>query len=118
MSYRDDARIVEKEAWWTVGKFLPLFLIVVMLLAALGFGLRSAGLWGNAYVGRKVFEQTQSYVHGKNTYIARLRLQFENAKDEKQAESLRRLILEEAETIDEGNLTNSNQLFIARLRQR
>lgn len=64
---------------------------------------------------REVFEQTQSYVQGKNTYIARLRLQYEVAEGQ-QKEGLRRIILSEAETIDDENLTPSNRSFIANLR--
>jgi len=115
VSYRDDANGVAREARWTFWRFLPIVLVVLVVLTGIGFALRSAGLIGEAYVDRKIFEQTQSYVHGKNTYIARLRMQYESA-DPNTSESLRRLILEEAETIDESNLTDSNREFIARLR--
>lgn len=64
---------------------------------------------------REVFEQTPSYVQGKNTYIARLRLEYETAEGE-QKEALRRLILTEAETIDEENLTPANRSFVYGLR--
>ena len=64
---------------------------------------------------REVFEQTQSYVQGKNTYIARLRLQYEAAEGP-QKESLRRLVLQEAETIDDDNLTSVNRAFVNSLR--
>ena len=64
---------------------------------------------------RNVFENTQSYVHGKNTYIERLRLQYETSNGPEK-ESLRRLILEEASTIDPSNLTASNRSFIGSLR--
>lgn len=65
-------------------------------------------------VERQVFEQTQSYVQGKNTYISRLRLQYESAS-EQQREALRRLILSEAETISRENLTYANQAFVSSL---
>jgi len=64
---------------------------------------------------REVFEETQSFVHGKNTYIARLQLQYESAEGE-QKEAIRRLVLEEASTISDENLTPSNRAFIRRLR--
>lgn len=64
---------------------------------------------------REVFVNTQSYVQGKNTYIARLRLQYETAEGPEK-ESLRRLIIEEASTIDPANLTSSNQGFVRSLR--
>ena len=64
---------------------------------------------------REVFEQTQSYVQGKNTYISRLRLQYESAEG-KHKEALRRVILSEAETIDNENLTPANRSFVNSLR--
>ena len=66
-------------------------------------------------VRRQVFEQTPSYTQGKNTYIGRLRAQYESAEGP-QKESIRRLILEEAGTIDENNLTSSNRAFVNSLR--
>jgi hypothetical protein len=69
-----------------------------------------------AEVQREVFEQTPSYVQGKNTYIARLRAQYETA-DEGHKESLRQLILSEAETIDDDNLTERNRNFVNGLRE-
>jgi len=72
--------------------------------------------WAPRYrnVQRQVFEQSQSYVQGKNTYISRLRLQYENVP-EQQKEALRRLILSEAETITRENLTSANRTFINNL---
>lgn len=69
--------------------------------------------WAPKYrnVQREVFEQTQSYVQGKNTYISRLRLQYEST-EEGQREALRRMILSEAETISRENLTPGNRSFI------
>ena len=60
---------------------------------------------------REVFEQTQSYVQGKNTYIARLRLQYEMADGSKKS-ALRGLVLSEAATIDNNKLTPANRAFV------
>lgn len=65
-------------------------------------------------VRREVFENTPSYVQGKNTYLARLRAEYEVA-DGIQKEALRRLILSEAETIELENLTPGNRSFIHNL---
>ncbi len=56
--YRDDAREFHKEARWTFWKFLPLVILVMVVLAVIGFGLRSAGLIGTTVVERKVFEES------------------------------------------------------------
>lgn len=56
--YRNDARVVAKEARWTFWRFLPLILGAMVVLAMVGFGLRSAGLIGGTIVERKVFEQS------------------------------------------------------------
>lgn len=58
MSNYRDARRVESDARWTFGRFLPLFLIVIVVLAAIGFGLRSAGVIGGTIVEREVFENS------------------------------------------------------------
>lgn len=56
--YRDEARTVARDARWTFWRFLPLVLIVIVLLALVGFGLRSAGLIGRTVVEREVFERS------------------------------------------------------------
>ena len=53
-NYRDEARGIHREARWTFWKFLPLFLLVVLVLAGLGFGLNSLGLFGRTVVERSV----------------------------------------------------------------
>ena len=106
---------------------LKIFVVILLVLAgfyAIGF-LATGGelaiyrFWAPKFeeARRGVFEQSPSYVQGKNTYIARLRLQYEEAEGP-QKESLRRLILSEAETIDGANLTSSNQKFVTSLRRR
>ena len=69
-SYRDDARKVEKDARWTFGKFLPLALLVIIVLAAVGFGLRSMGMLGGTIVERKVFEHSYQRSESIKSQIA------------------------------------------------
>ncbi|MCA9354504.1 MAG: hypothetical protein KC877_03230 [Candidatus Kaiserbacteria bacterium] len=114
--YRNDVREATREGVWTFWHIFPRFLVAVVVVAAIGFGLRSIGMFGGAVVDRAVFEQTPSYVQGKNTYIARLRLEYETA-DVGHKEGLRRLIVSEAETIDPSNLTDSNRVFVDSLRR-
>lgn len=103
-------------------KFFGVALLVLVAIYALGFLATGGNLaiyrfWAPQMedARREVFEQTQSYVQGKNTYIGRLRLQYESTEG-RQREALRRLILTEAETIDTENLTPANQAFINSLR--
>lgn len=56
--YRSDARRVAKESSWTFWRFLPIFIIVVVVLSLLGFGLNALGLFGKTVVERKVFENS------------------------------------------------------------
>ncbi len=56
--YRKEARHVARDARWTFWRFLPLFLTIVVVLTALGFGLNSLGVFGRTVVERKVFEQS------------------------------------------------------------
>lgn len=104
-------------------KAVGLTFAAVVGIYIIGFFITGGNLaiykfWAPKYreVQREVFEQTQSYVHGKNQYISRLRLQYESTQDE-QREALRRLILTEAETIDEDNLSAANRAFINTLRR-
>lgn len=98
----------------TIGKVLIAFVVVYVLgFFILGGNFALYRFWAPRFrdVQRQVFEQTQSHVQGKNTYISRLRLQYETTEDH-QREALRRLILSEAETISSENLTPTNRAFI------
>ena len=99
--------------------FGVLFLIYVLVFFATGGNLAIYKFWAPKLqeARRDVFEQTQSYVHGKNSYIARLRLQYDSSSGGPQKEALRRLVITEAETIDEVNLTPTNQAFVNNLRR-
>jgi len=69
-NYRGEMRKVEREARWTFGRFLPLFLMVVILLAVIGFGLHSLGLFGSTVVERKVFENSYQRSESIKSQIA------------------------------------------------
>ena len=83
--YRNDLKEIEKEARWTFWKFLPIFLMVVILLTALGFGLNSIGLFGRTVVERKVFENSfqrsesiKARIANDEAVIAQIEGQLEN----------------------------------------
>jgi hypothetical protein len=58
--YREDARVVAKESYWTIWKFLP----VIGLLLLIGFGLRGLGLVGSKVVERQVMVNSHQYKEG------------------------------------------------------
>ena len=56
--YRNEMREIEREGRWTFFKFLPLLVLSLAILFAIGFGLNSLGLFGKTVVERKVFENS------------------------------------------------------------
>ena len=57
-SYRKQANELHSESWWTLKKFVGIFVAVVVFLSVLGFTLNSLGLIGGTAVQRVVFEQS------------------------------------------------------------
>jgi hypothetical protein len=68
--YRKEVNQVAKDSSWTFWRFLPLFLIVIVFISVLGFGLRSAGLFGKTVVERKVFENSYQRSEAIKSQIA------------------------------------------------
>lgn len=70
MSYRDEARQVAKDSHWTFWRFLPVFLVAVVVLSAVGFGLNSLGLFGRTVVEREIFEHSYQKQAGLKAEIS------------------------------------------------
>ena len=66
-NYRDEVRTGLKGVRWTFFRGMPLFLLVVVFLALLGFALNSLGLFGRTVVERKVFENSFQYAEAKKS---------------------------------------------------
>ena len=122
MTYRDDFKNAERDAYWTFPKVLVAILLV--MVAMYGFGFLATGgdlaiyrFWApkQANAERVVFQNTQGFVQGKTEYISQLRLAYESA-DGNQKEALRRTILTEASTVDNSKLPADIQIFIRSLR--
>jgi hypothetical protein len=122
MSYRDDAREVQKNTIWTLSR--AFFVGFLILLGVYGLGFVATGgdlaiyrFWAPKQENAKrvVFENTQSYVQGKTEYLNQLRLDYETA-DGRQKEALRRTILTESSTVDNSKLPIDLQSFIRSLR--
>jgi len=95
----------------------------VVLIFALLFGLGVLNLEKrkffeprNAEIDRKVFEQTPSYIQGKNQHLTRLMSQYKLADTNAKKETLKQMILHEASTIDSANLTPTLNQFINNLK--
>ena len=68
--YREEVSEGLKEARWTFFKDMPLFLLVMIFMAILGFVLNSLGLFGRTVVERKVFENSFQYSESRKSEIA------------------------------------------------
>lgn len=68
--YRDLARGVHSDAWWTLRRFLPVTLVVIALVAAVAFGLHAVCVTGETAVERKAFENSYQRKAGIKARIA------------------------------------------------
>lgn len=73
MTYRKEASELAKETSWTFWKFLPIFVVGIVVLSAVGFGLRSVGLIGSTIVEREVFKRSFQYKEGMEQRAAILK---------------------------------------------
>lgn len=119
MSYRSDFNDVQREAYWSAPRVFLAMVVGLVALYALGFLATGGDLaiyryWAPKQENAKrvVFENTQSYVQGKQEFISRLRYQYQSAEPGAQKEALRSLILSEAANVDNGKLSPDVQAFL------
>ncbi len=110
--YRDEVRFVKKEAFWTLGKIIPVGIVAIVALVALAFMLELGGLqWDRffapkkANVERQVFEQTKSFTHGKIQDLAKYYEEYTKT-DVEDREPIRQLIIMNFAEFDAGNIQN------------
>lgn len=110
MSYRDDFKEVQREAWWSVPRLLLAVLAFIIMVYALGFlatggDLAIYSFWApkQANAERKVFENSQSFVEGKIQNIGQLCFA-ESKADGPQKAALDAEIRNEAMTVHETQL--------------
>lgn len=79
MSYRDNFKEVEREAVWTLPRIFLIVVLGLVLLYIVGFFATGGDyaiyrFWEPKMENarRAVFENTQSYVQGKQEYLSRL----------------------------------------------
>jgi hypothetical protein len=56
--YRSEAGQVARDTRWTVFRFLPIFVFVLIVLGGVGFVLNTGGIIGKTVVERVVFEES------------------------------------------------------------
>ncbi len=102
-------------AGWTI--------VVIVGAFALSFTGHAMGLFNLKFWGpkiqeakREIFEETQSFVHGKITHINRLRLEYESTGSDRRRKALRTMILQESSVLEEENLPLELRAFLSRLR--
>lgn len=68
--YRNRANQMAKDARWTFWRFLPLFIVSILALSLLGFGLHSLGVFGETVVEREIFENSYQRNEALKSQIA------------------------------------------------
>lgn len=81
--YRSDMKMVR----WTFWRILGLVVVAVVALSAVGFGLKSCGVFGSAVVERVVFENSyqrtealKSQIANDEAVLAEIEIQLRNPK--------------------------------------
>ncbi len=101
--------------------------VVLALVVAVGltFGLSAVGLAHLEFFGpkyqkaqREIYEQTPSYIQGKEQTLAELRLEYNRAKTAGEKNNVRSMIVNEAATVDLNLLKDKSLVrFIQNLRE-
>lgn len=68
--YQSEINESAKTARYALSRFLPLLIGVIVILAIVGFSLRSLGYWGGTVVERKVFENSYQRSEALKSQIA------------------------------------------------
>jgi hypothetical protein len=123
MSYRDEFKTTEKDAYWSLPRVLSITAAVLLGFYILGFLATGGDLaiyrfWApkQAAAQREVFKQSQSHVEGQISYLSRLERDYKTAETSAQREALRGLIIEESRKVDFNLLPTDLQLFVNSIR--
>jgi len=68
--YRKNVNEAARETRYTIVRFLPLLIGVIVILGIVGFTLRSCGILGRTIVERKVFEESYQRSEALKSQIA------------------------------------------------
>jgi len=75
--YRKEAGQVAKETSWTIMRFLPAFILVVVVLTLMVWGLKSAGIIGKD-IDREVVRHSRQFVESKQAKLQSLYTEYTN----------------------------------------
>jgi uncharacterized membrane protein len=66
---------VSKDVSWTIWRFLPIFLLVIVILTIIGWGLQSAGIIGKN-IEREVVQHSRQFIESKQAKLQNLYTQY------------------------------------------
>lgn len=99
------------------------FIVGIILLLAVGFGLQEFDLFSFSFfapkyeaVHRKVFEQTPSYVQGKVQDLSNYKLQYELAKSPEDKASIKAVVGSQFANMDDKYIPDSLLSFLHEMR--
>ena len=69
--YREEMREIRREATWTIWQWLPTVIIVLVLLAVIGWMLQSAGII-SMNIKRETVQHSQQYTETKGSLLQKL----------------------------------------------
>jgi hypothetical protein len=120
--YRDGVREGMREGYWTIGKIIPMILLVLALMYGLGFLATGGDLaiykfWApkQEAARRQVFEQTKSYNQGMIQELQNMQFQYEQA-DKAHKDALASIILHRAADYPEESMPNDLRVFVQNLK--
>jgi hypothetical protein len=99
----------QKATWAALG---ILFLVGT---PAIALGLRALFGPPSQRVERGIYENSPSYIQGKDQAIAKQKLEYGKAKDDGAKSAIKGYVLHEAATVDRSKLSIENQTFIKQL---
>lgn len=82
---------------------------------AISLGLRALFGPTSQAVERGIYENSPSYIQGKDQVIAKQKLEYAKAKDAGAKSAIKGYVLHEAATVDRSKLSIDNQAFISQL---
>jgi hypothetical protein len=90
-------------------------LFALVAIPSLSLGLRAMLGGPSANVERAIYENSTSYLQGKDQSIAKLRMDYQLAKDEGAKSAVKGFALHEASTVKRSKLSIENQQFLNEL---
>ena len=105
-----------KQVFAGLGIFVGM-LVLTFVLGLYGLGWKKFFKPKHENVERQVFEQTQSYVHGKIQELAKYRLEYYKLEDIKDKEAMRQVIIDRFAEFDKSKIRSSElQNFLTQMR--